>query len=437
MRLPEFRIDSVFIFCLTAIVFTGLLNLYSATESHEMLFARHAGATLIGSILCFGMAHTDYRHLRKYSAFFYVLGVITLLLTWKFGHEVKATRSWINLGIFSVQPSELFKGVFILHLSAYLGKIRQGRQINFVTGLVLPVVILFIPVGLILLQKDVGTAIVYIPIFFILLFMADLHFTIIGMSLWVGLFAGLRACLRIFWQMPHPPAIPLLKYLSYPVSGLLFAAGLAVGLILLVIRLRVSHFRGGAWTRLVLTAWIILFAGLWTGDRLFHALKPHQKTRIASFFMPSVDPQGSSYQAQQAQIAIGSGGIFGKGYTKGTQKGLGFLPEQTTDFAFSVLAEEWGFMGSAGLLLLYGGLIGSTLQIARHATELYGCLLSAGAATLFFVHTTIGLAMNLGLFPVIGIPMPFLSYGGSAQVLNLAMAGLVISVSRHRRLLAA
>ncbi len=438
MRLPEFRMDSVFIFSLAAATLIGLLNLYSAGVGQEYIFARQTAATVVGLVLCAILSMADYRDLRKYSFLLYVCGNLVLLATSMAGHEVKSTRAWLNLGIFSIQPSELFKGVFVLYLAAYLSRIQREHKATLTRGLLLPAVLLAVPVAIILHQHDAGTAAVYIPLFFVMLYMADLHFTLIGIILSCGAVAGVTTIFRVYAKTAWPDWDPVIqKYFSMPYLFSFFGAMLLVFLIILLIRLRTTHFRGGGILKIELLVVLILFAGLQAGDGFYRALKPHQKNRIASFIKPRIDPRGAGYQAIQAKIAVGSGGIFGKGYLKGTQKRLGFLPEQWTDFAFSVLAEEWGFAGSVVTLLIYALLIGSAIWIGRHATDLFGCLLAVGVATLYFVHMSIGVAMNLGAFPVVGIPMPFLSYGGSAQVLNLAAAGLIISVARHRRLLAA
>lgn len=438
MRLPEFRLESLFLFCLLTVAAFGLINLYSAGAGQAGIFPRQAVATCIGAVVCLALAATDYRLLRKFSFFFYVIGTLLLLGTALVGHEVKSTRAWLSFGFFSVQPSELFKGVFILHLAAYLSQIRREHRETLIRGLVVPVILLAIPVALILKQRDTGTAAVYVPIFFAMLYIAELKFTLVGVTLTIGAVAGATAGLRVYAQTLHPGWVPdLQKYISLPYSGPIFAAALILCLLFFALRLRYTHFRGGRRTKLAMLALFILFAGIQTGEGFYRSLKPHQKNRIASFFQPQIDPRGAGYQALQAEIAVGSGGVFGKGYLKGTQKRLGFLPEQWTDFAFSVVAEEWGFVGSFLTLLIYGLLIGSALWIARNATDLYGCLLATGTATLYFIHMGVGVAMNIGSFPVVGIPMPFLSYGGSAQILNFAMAGIVLSVARYRRLLAA
>ncbi len=438
MRLPEFRIASLFCFCVALATVIGLVNLYSAAETQTGIFPRQAAATAVGAVLFAVLAAVDYRHLRKYSFFLYAAGNLVLLATALLGHEVKATRAWISLGFVSIQPSELFKGVFIVHLAAHLGKIQRERKTSMAYGLLIPVLYLALPVGLILFQGDAGTAAVYLPVFFAMLYMADLHYMLVFVALTIGAVAGGFATLRIYSQGIQHTWEPFLhKYISTAYSLPILGIAAAAGVVSFFLHLRRRHSRGGGWLNAISLSLFILFAGIQSGDVFYGKLKPHQKVRIASFFQPKLDPRGSGYQALQAQIAVGSGGIFGKGYRKGTQTRLGFLPEQWTDFAFSVLAEEWGFLGSLITMGVYGLLIASALRIARTATDLFGCLVAAGVATLFFVHMSIGIAMNLGSFPVIGIPMPLLSYGGSAQIAFLAMAGLVMSVARHRRLLAA
>lgn len=438
MLLPEFRTHSIFTACVILVTLIGLVNLYSAAETQAGIFPRQAAATVAGAFLCVMLAVIDYRQLRKYSAFLYILGNAVLFGTALMGHEVKATRAWISLGFVSIQPSELFKGIFILQLAAYLAKIQRERKTRMRYGLAVPVLLLALPVALTLWQGDAGTAAVYLPIFFAMLYMAELRYTLVFLAVGIGAVAGAFTTLRIYSQAIHHTWEPIMQNLISPAYSLplLVLSGL-MGVALFLLHLRRRKIRGEGWMQAAALILFVLFAGIQTGHMFHKKLKPHQKTRIASFFQPRIDPRGSGYQALQAQITVGSGGIFGKGYMKGTQTRLGFLPEQWTDFAFSVLAEEWGFAGSVVTLGLYGILIASALLIARNATDIFGCLLAAGVATLYFIHMSIGVAMNLGSFPVIGIPMPFLSYGGSAQVLNLAMAGLVISVGRYRKLLAA
>lgn len=167
---------------------------------------------------------------------------------------------------------------------------------------------------------------------------------------------------------------------------------------------------------------------------LWGFLKEYQKKRIYTFFDPSLDPLGSGYHIIQSRVAVGSGGIFGKGFMKGTQCKLGFLPEQQTDFIFSVLAEEWGFVGSLVVVGLYLVLIVWGLRIAVTAKDRFGAILSFGVVAMLFWHTFINIGMVLGMMPVVGIPLPLLSYGGSFMVSTLAGVGLLMNVSMRRYL---
>lgn len=437
MRLPEFRIQTVFAFSLIAVTFIGLLNLYSAGIEQPGVFGRQTVATFVGGILCFLFAMTDYRVVRRYSLLLYAAGNVLVLGAALIGHEVKATRAWLQIGMISIQPSEWMKPLFVLYLSAYLGRVQKDRHATLTSGLLVPAVLLAIPVGLILLQGDAGTAAIFIPVFFAILYLANLHFTLISVLILVGSIAVGTTILRVY-ALTSAPRLEAFFRDGLTVPYVLTALALAVVLLIVstFLHMRSRRFRMTGPIRMVAVGLLILLVGIAGGDRFYRVLKPHQKTRIASFFKPKIDPRGAGYQSLQAQIAVGSGGIFGKGYLKGTQKRLGFLPEQWTDFAFSVLAEEWGFFGSVFTLLLYATLIGSALWIGRRSTDLYGSLLAGGGAALYFMHMSVGVAMNLGAFPVVGIPMPFLSYGGSAQIANLAMGGLILSVARHRRLLA-
>ncbi|MGC9323883.1 MAG: rod shape-determining protein RodA [Desulfomonilia bacterium] len=165
---------------------------------------------------------------------------------------------------------------------------------------------------------------------------------------------------------------------------------------------------------------------------LWFTLKEYQRQRILSFFDPSRDPLGSGYHAMQSKIAVGSGGLFGKGFLQGTQTQLRFLPEHHTDFIFSVVAEEWGFIGSALVIILYIILITKIISIGLKAKDRFGALLCMGIASYFTLHACINIAMAIGIFPVVGVPLPFISYGGSFMVVNLFCIGVVLSIAWRR-----
>ena len=215
-------------------------------------------------------------------------------------------------------------------------------------------------------------------------------------------------------------AAPLYLVLQQPDLGNVIVLGLASFTVL---------FIAGLPLRLVLAAVIIIGPAL---PYAWHHLKPYQQQRLISFIDPQVDPLGAGYHMRQSQIAIGSGKVYGKGYLEGTQNQLNFLPEQHTDFVFSVYAEEWGFLGSVVLIALYIGLILRGVTIASKSRDNFGALLAAGLTATIFWQVAINIAMASGALPVVGITLPFLSYGGSSLVALLATVGLIMNVSMRR-----
>lgn len=434
----EPRAEVVFAFALAGLVIIGLINLYSAAHDQTVFFKRQLLWTFLGAAAGLFLAATDYRIFRNYSTPLYIIGVLVLALTAVAGREVKSTRSWLGFGGFSIQPSELFKAIFIVHMAAFIGKIRREHKDTMLRGLVLPLVFVGLPTAMVLWQGDTGTAGVYPLIFFVIFYMADMRVSFLMTSLIIAVLAAATVLIRVFVHLEQPAFDPVLQAAIDPKTlTAAFLVAIAVLLPALWVRLRMTHFRGGAALRVILMAITILYLGVAAGSAAHKILKPHQQQRIAAIFDPQRDPHGSGYQTIQSVIAVGSGGWFGKGYGNGTQTKLGFLPEQWTDFIFSVLAEEWGFAGCAVTILLYGLLIGGAIRIATRATDLYGCLLATGTAAVYLVHVGVGIAMSIGIFPVIGIPLSFLSYGGSSQLLNLCLGGMVLSVAHHRRYLAA
>jgi rod shape determining protein RodA len=340
----------------------GILNLYSISSSGETsgtaFYLKQLSWFLIGLVIMMVVAFVEYRY---YSDFAYPIHTVTLVLlvaVMAFGMITSGAQRWIRLGSLSFQPSEFVKISLIIALAKFFQH-PPDRGAFSLKDLLVPFVLLILPMGLILKQPDLGTAII---VFLILLS--------------VLLFVKVR-----------------------------WSSLLTLGLI------------GGSMLPL-----------------LWGFLKEYQKKRIYTFFDPSLDPLGSGYHIIQSRVAVGSGGIFGKGFMKGTQCKLGFLPEQQTDFIFSVLAEEWGFVGSLVVVGLYLVLIVWGLRIAVTAKDRFGAILSFGVVAMLFWHTFINIGMVLGMMPVVGIPLPLLSYGGSFMVSTLAGVGLLMNVSMRRYL---
>jgi rod shape determining protein RodA len=301
----------------------------------------------------------DYRKLERWAPALYVGALILTASTLVFAPVTRGNRSWLVYGPLSLQPAEFAKLGLILMMARYFQRHPPGR-LDRLRDLFGPGLILAAPVGIILLQHDLGVAV---------------------LTLLIG------ATYLLFVRIPAR---------AWAVVG---AAALAA------------------------------LAGLWR-----FGFKDHQRNRILDFLDPSRDPLASGYQAIQSRIAVGSGGLLGKGWTEGTQTQLRFLPTQHTDFAFSVLAEEWGFLGSTLVLSLYLGLLLWGLVVARQSKDSFGALLAVGVVGALFWPALINIAMVLGLAPVIGVPLPLISYGGSALIVTLIGVGLLLNVSMRRYL---
>jgi len=294
----------------------------------------------------------DYRSLVRLAPLFYAVGVGLLLAVFVLGRTVSGARRWIHLGPVTVQPSELFKLVFILALAWALTWRRAAQQMprGTIGGIILLVAIPFV---LVVRQPDLGTALVLLPV--------------LGAVLW-----GVGVRLRIL--------------------GALVAAGVA----------------------LMPLAWLVL--------------KPYQRDRLLVYLDPFRDPLGTAYNVIQAKIAIGSGQLLGKGISGATQSRLAFLPERHTDFIFAVFAEMWGFVGCLVLIVAYGVLVLRGFEIAVGTREARGRIIALGVTALFAAQTLINLGMVTGLLPVVGIPLPLMSYGGSSMVVSFMALGLLLSV---------
>jgi rod shape determining protein RodA len=335
--------------------------------------------------------------------FVYAMALLLLVLTLFIGTgagTAAGTHSWIAIGDTRLgQPVELAKLATIMMLARHLG----GRRRSPLTLLeVMPACfIVGIPFVLVALQPDLGSAIVFLGLLFAVLF-------------WVGVQPWLLLLLA-------SPVISLM--LAF--STLSWGAWIVV-LTLLLIWLRPYVLEGLAvWLLNVLMGTIAL--------SLWRRLAPYQQNRLLSFLNPELDPRATGWNIIQSKVAVGSGGLLGKGFTQGTQKRLAFLPAQHTDFIFPVLAEEFGFVGVVLALSLYAAFLSNLLRIAREDTDPFSSVLVFGIAGLFFTHVVENIGMTVGLMPITGIPLPFFSYGGSFTTIALAAIGMVLRVAWDTR----
>lgn len=328
--------------------------------------------------------------------------VVVLALVLVAAPEVAGSRRWFALGPVRIQPSEPAKIALILMLARLLGRSAPGEQ--RLLPLAGSALLMMLPLALVLKEPDLGTSLVFAAIW-------------LGIVFWYGL----------SWVVLLCAASPLLSAgFSFYSERILVGQPWPWALYLLVLlaALTVARFR-------LLESILLLLANIASGigtSVFWSGLKTYQQARILSFFQPEQFQQGAGYQAIQSKIAIGSGGVFGTQYLQGTQKGLAFLPARETDFIFSVVGEELGLVGATALLAIFLTLILKGVTVATKARKPFNSLLAIGVVTYFTFHVVVNISITTGLMPVTGLPLPFMSYGGSNFVVSSILLGLLINV---------
>ena len=374
----------------------GWLNIYGASYNYDQTsifdFHNRAGKQFVWMITSVFIAIIVLLIDSKFYdlAAYYLYGAMLLLLlaTPLLAHDIKGSYSWITLGPISFQPAEFAKCIVALTVAKFMG--RYEYKLRTWRDLIVPSVLIGIPMLIIMVwQRETGTALVFSS--FLLMFYRQ------GMTGWVLVVAVLAALLFII----------VIRF------GLLPAAIILVMMYAILVWRTWKRNRSTKWW---LTLALFLFLG-YTGAcnvAFEKVLQPHQRTRIEVLLGMKDDPQGAGYNVMQSKIAIGSGGFLGKGYLQGTQTKLHYVPEQDTDFIFCTVGEEWGFVGAISTLLLYLALILRIILLAERQRDMFSRIYAYIVAGIFFFHVTINVGMVLGLLPVIGIPLPFFSYGGSS-----------------------
>ena len=351
------QVNWLLVVLVAALASIGWLVLYSAADaSLEPWAGRQMYRFAFGLALMLTMGFVDIRVYLRWSYLVYLIAVVLLVAVELVGLTGMGATRWLDLGVVSVQPSEMMKLALILALARYFHDL-DGSQVNRFLLLLVPLAMIGAPVLLVLKQPDLGTAVLVVAVGAVILFVA-------GVALW--------------------------KFL---VAGLLVAAAAPV-----------------AWTM----------------------LHDYQQRRVMTFLDPESDPLGAGYHILQSKIALGSGGLFGRGFLQGSQSQLNFLPEKQTDFVFTMLAEEAGLMGCVFVLALFALVIAVCYVVALRSENQFGRLVCVGVAAMLFVHVFINVAMVMGLVPVVGVPLPLISYGGSSMLTVQLGLGLVLSVSVYR-----
>lgn len=341
-----------------AVFFLALMSLLTIYSLAPHLFWYQLIWFGLGFLLIWGLSLIDWRPLINYRLIvfgIYLAALLLLLITYLFAPEIRGTRSWLSIGSIQIQTAEIAKLALIILFSYYFAHRHVG--IAHWRNILVPFFYLAIPLGFILAQPDLGSALVL-----------------------TGLWGGYLLVSGIRWR--H------------------LLVGLLIGVILLSV----------GWNNF---------------------LKDYQRERIIGLLNPNYDPLGINYSAIQARIAIGSAGFWGKGFQQGTQTQLGFLPEAATDFIFAGFTEEWGLLGALVLLGIFIFMMVRITQIGLRATNNFGKLICLGSVILFLIHFVINIGSNIGLMPVIGISLPFFSYGGSNLLLSASLIGMVQSILIH------
>lgn len=430
------------------LVIMGWVSIYAAVynDDHRSIFdlSQRYGVQLLWigvsfiTALSILLIDSRYYHLLSYQA--YWLGVAVMVGVMLFGTEVNGARAWISVGSFRVQPVEFMKIVTALalakYMSAYNFNIRDRRSL-FKVG-----IIIFLPVMLILLQNDTGSALVFAAFFIILyregfgkalyllfaffVVLAIISFFIEPLGLLVVILLSMilmEALLSRNWRAAVRytalvvgvfVVVELLRafmgWQSNPYVSILWSVGLTVPFVL--------HYFNVSRSRSVLPSLGLFIAAVgftFFVDYAFdNILQSHQQDRVLDLLGLKSDPQGTGYNAMQSKIAIGSGGVWGKGFLQGTQTRFSFVPEQSTDFIFCTVGEEWGFVGSMVVISLFIILILRLMKMGERQNEPFARIYCYSVAAIIFMHFFINIAMAIGIFPVVGIPLPFFSYGGSS-----------------------
>jgi len=353
----ELNVDGPLVVGLGLIAVYGLIVLYSASGQNVATIIRTVIRLLLGTIAMLVLARVNPNFLRRTTPWLYMIGIFLLVVVAAFGHIGLGAQRWLSLGFIRFQPSELMKLAVPMMCAWYLHE--RALPPSFPSLLLLAGLIV-VPVGLVAVEPDLGTA------------------ALIGV-------AG---------------------------ALVIVMAGLQV--------------------RIMAALGALAAVGAWFGWRFMH---DYQRKRVLTFLDPQTDPLGAGYHIIQSQIAIGSGGIFGKGWMNGSQAQLDFLPERSTDFVFAVIGEEFGLLGLALLLVLYMFVTARAIYLAMQTQDTFARLLAGSLALTFFVYVFINAGMVTGLLPVVGVPLPLVSYGGTSVVTLLAGFGILMALYSHRKLI--
>lgn len=432
---PQTRLDFDFVLfgSTIALMVIGILFIYSSgINSDGMLVSNEFVKQIIWASLGIGLlllfSFLDYARLEDYSAYIYGGMVLILIYTRLFGKVVNGARSWLGvIGGFGIQPSEFMKIAAILFLARFLSQSKRGMS-DF-ARLGISCAIIGLPMLLILSQPDFGTSIVFIPILLFMMFVAGIRASyIVYIAATVGL-TGFLTILPLWQKFILKRSVPLFQFFTTVPYCLILL--LVIGIIFALALWGFLAFKKKYYYWI---AFVSSFIGLSTAMSLLahKFLQEYQIKRLIVFLDPNIDREKSGWNIIQSLTAIGSGGFFGKGFLQGTQSHLHYLPQQSTDFIFSIIAEEIGFLGCAVIFVLFLAILARCTYVIKNVKDDFGVLIAAGVSSMVFFHFIVNVGMAMGAMPITGIPLLFLSYGGSSLWAALIGIGLVLSIYVRR-----
>ena len=355
-RLLTAHLDTQLLIVLVLLMGVGLATIFSGSNQSVPRISSQVANIMVALGVMYVFANVPPHYLRRIALPLYVCGVLLLVCVALFGEIVNGARRWLYVGVTRIQPSELMKIAVPLMLAWYFDRYEATLKLK---NYIIAALLLIVPIGLIVRQPDLGTALLISAAGAYVLFLAGLSWRII-----IGLGVAAAACLPFVWGMMHD----------------------------------------------------------------------YQRQRILTLIDPTQDPLGTGYHTIQSTIAVGSGGLVGKGWLQGTQTHLDFIPERTTDFIFAVFSEEWGLFGNATLLLLFLLVIGRGIVITANAPTLFTRLFGGAITLTFFTYAFVNMGMVSGILPVVGVPLPLVSYGGTSLVTICLGLGILMSIETHKKL---
>ena len=355
-RLLTAHLDTQLLIVLLLLMGVGLATIFSGSNQSVPRISSQVANIMVALGVMYVFANVPPHYLRRIALPLYVCGVLLLVCVALFGEIVNGARRWLYVGVTRIQPSELMKIAVPLMLAWYFDRYEATLKLK---NYIIAALLLIVPIGLIVRQPDLGTALLISAAGAYVLFLAGLSWRII-----IGLGVAAAACLPFVWGMMHD----------------------------------------------------------------------YQRQRILTLIDPTQDPLGTGYHTIQSTIAVGSGGLVGKGWLQGTQTHLDFIPERTTDFIFAVFSEEWGLFGNATLLLLFLLVIGRGIVITANAPTLFTRLFGGAITLTFFTYAFVNMGMVSGILPVVGVPLPLVSYGGTSLVTICLGLGILMSIETHKKL---